>query len=66
MTRSEDTIWCDGCGTEILWSPYIVQQQDFCCQDCASGIPCKCAEIMDWDDEYQNATGAITGSYFGN
>ena len=56
MTRSEDTIWCDGCGVEIRWSPFIIGGQDFCCQDCADGIKCKCVQITDWEDEYQNNT----------
>ena len=66
MTRSEDTLWCDGCGTEILWNPYTIRQQDFCCQDCAAGIKCKCAEIMNWDEEYQDAPGPTVTSYFGH
>jgi hypothetical protein len=63
MTRSEDTIWCDGCGTEILWSPYVHHHQDFCCQDCAQGISCKCSETMDWDDEYRDAASPAAPSY---
>lgn len=40
--RYQDTIWCDGCGVEILGSPVIRNQQSFCCQDCALGYECAC------------------------
>jgi hypothetical protein len=65
MTRSEDTIWCDGCGTEIRWSPYIYKQQDYCCRDCAYGISCKCSETMDLDEEYRDTAAPTATSYSG-
>lgn len=60
MTRSEETIWCDGCGAEILWSPYIVKGKDFCCQDCAYGITCNCGDNLEWEDEYRDASTPMT------
>jgi len=66
MTRSEDTIWCDGCGTEILWSPYVFMEKDFCCQNCTYGINCNCGETMDMDDEYREAATSMTTSFPGN
>ena len=56
MSHSEDTIWCDGCGIEIRWAPYVIETQDFCCQNCAYGLSCDCGETMDWDEEYRDAT----------
>lgn len=65
MSRSDDTIWCDGCGTEILWSPYVLDGQDFCCQDCAYGIACTCGDTMDWDEEYRDAATPTSTTYSG-
>ena len=64
MSRSEDTIWCDGCGTEIYWVPYVIDVQDFCCQNCAYGLSCQCGETMEWDEEYRES-GTSTTPYAG-
>ena len=53
MAYSENTLWCDGCGAEILWSPTLANGQEFCCQNCALGINCHCAERQEWEDEYR-------------
>lgn len=60
MTRSGETIWCDGCGAEILWIPYLVKGEDFCCQDCANGMICNCGDNLEWDDEYRDTTNLMT------
>jgi len=54
--RTEDTIWCDGCGVEILWTPVIAKRRDFCCEGCRDGIPCECGEREELD-EYQRTQG---------
>ena len=64
MSRSEDTIWCDGCGTEIRWVPYVTETQEFCCQNCAYGLSCDCGDSMDWDEEYRD-TATPTTPYSG-
>ena len=60
MTRIEGTVFCDGCGAEITWSPVIIQPAsgarltrpgEFCCNDCADGRPCRCGERLEFDDE---------------
>ena len=51
MARNQDTIWCKGCGAEILWVPLIVEGQDYCCQDCREGRPCRCGERMEPDED---------------
>lgn len=61
MSRSEDTIWCSGCGTEISWVPYVIDDQDFCCQNCAHGFLCECGEIMDWEEEYRDISTSYPG-----
>ncbi len=55
MSHLEDTIWCSGCGTEITWTPYIIDDQVFCCQNCAYGFSCECGAMMDGEDEYRDA-----------
>jgi hypothetical protein len=44
MARIPNTnlVVCDGCGVEITWTPVVVNQRQFCCQDCAAGRPCQC------------------------
>lgn len=46
MTRIHETIWCDGCGVEILWPALVVDNHDYCCQDCLEGYRCECGEHM--------------------
>ncbi len=54
---------CDGCGVEITWAPVLVKRTGegatalvhkplvYCCELCAQGLPCTCAERMELDDE---------------
>lgn len=63
MGSVEETIFCDGCGVEITWSPVIVhpsgkglaayakKPRRYCCLACAKGLPCHCAERMELEDE---------------
>ncbi len=51
MVLIEDTIWCDGCGVEILWAPLVVKGRHYCCQDCSAGYACRCGGDENWDDE---------------
>lgn len=55
MARIEKTVFCDGCGAEITWAPILFKTQEFCCQDCAHGIPCTCGERMELGDEMRAA-----------
>lgn len=57
MARYQDTIWCDGCGVEILWSPTIVNRLDYCCEACRDGLPCRCGERMKLDEGRRANTG---------
>jgi hypothetical protein len=56
MSHSEEIIWCDGCGTEIYWVPYVIENQDFCCYQCAYGLTCQCGDTFDWDEEHRDVT----------
>jgi hypothetical protein len=51
MTRYNDTVFCDNCGTEILWAPYFYTDGEYCCRDCAERRPCRCGERMEQEDE---------------
>lgn len=53
MILHDDFIWCQGCGVEITWSPILVDQHTYCCEECSRGIQCRCAERMEQDDDYQ-------------
>ena len=57
--NEHNTIWCDGCGAEILWVPYRDHERNYCCQDCAEGVVCDCGDALDWDDEYREAASAV-------
>lgn len=62
MSRYLNTVWCDGCGAEITWSPVITARRDFCCADCSNGLPCECGARQDWEDDRRDrAAGAMPG-----
>ena len=64
MSDSEKTLWCDGCGAEILWGPYLANRKEYCCQDCSLGIKCRCAEYQEWDSEYREAVLSVANIEF--
>ncbi len=51
MAHIESTVFCDGCGTEITWTPFMRHEKEYCCEDCAHGIPCSCGDLMELGDE---------------
>ncbi len=51
MVQYRETIWCDGCGVEILWTPLIEKGLQYCCLDCQQGFGCDCGEIL--EEEYR-------------
>lgn len=63
MVRIDDTLWCDGCGVEILWAPVIYDRRNFCCEVCCRGEECDCALRLEEDDERRESpfsTDALT------
>lgn len=48
--KIEDTIYCDGCGVEILWAPVRANQHQYCCADCRDGFECNCGARMESED----------------
>lgn len=59
--RVSDTIWCDGCGVEVLWAPVRAQERDYCCADCRDGYACNCGSRVE-EEDYPRAgsAGAVT------
>ncbi len=54
--RKGETVFCDGCGVEVLWTPVRAGQQVYCCEDCRDGFECHCGPGME-DDEYPRGGG---------
>ena len=65
MSRYLDTIWCDGCGAEIRWSPVIKDRREYCCDDCSNGLPCECGARQDWDDDRHDRSSDVMPSQSG-
>jgi hypothetical protein len=53
MTEWKDTLWCKGCGVEIVGPPVSVGQQHYCCEDCARGLECSCRS---WEEQEEGRT----------
>ena len=51
MANDRDVYWCDCCGVELFWAPVVDQQFIYCCVDCQTGLPCRCGERMEMEDE---------------
>ena len=49
--KIEDTIYCDGCGVEILWTPVRANSRHYCCADCRDGYQCACGARMESEDD---------------
>ena len=45
MARRSHKICCDECGVEITWTPVVIANRRYCCQDCAVGLECDCDRI---------------------
>ena len=55
MSNIEKTVWCKGCGIEIFWSPKIVDNHSYCCQECLEGFPCRCGERNEQEEHRRSA-----------
>jgi hypothetical protein len=47
MPEIEGVLYCDGCGAEIRGAPIVKGELKYCCEDCAEGLSCDCALILD-------------------
>jgi hypothetical protein len=59
MARDNDSIWCDGCGVEILWAPVCAEARDFCCADCRDGFACECGDRPELDARRRGTAEAV-------
>lgn len=57
MPLIDGVYFCDRCGAEIVGSPVIRENRRHCCQDCANGLPCDCALILE-DDRRESGEAA--------
>ena len=60
MAWYAETLWCDGCGVEIHWTPLEKGRQVFCCRRCLKGEECDCE---DFQDEYPSNLAKQEDSY---
>ena len=58
MTRYQTTIWCDGCGVEITWTPYLAGKCEYCCEDCWYGLLCDCASRIEMEEDRRKELAA--------
>lgn len=55
MVWIEGSLYCDGCGVEITWSPVTFGDEHYCCQMCLEGEECGCGAHEE-DEERRNET----------
>ncbi len=55
MARTQDAVYCDGCGVEITWSPIQKGNEIYCCIDCRDGMECSCGDRLELDDERRDS-----------
>jgi hypothetical protein len=60
MTLNPEFAYCKGCGVEVTWSPIIVKEQTYCCEDCSRGLECGCRERAELDDERPGGPSGTT------
>lgn len=61
MVQYQETIWCDGCGVEILWPPLQSDHGQYCCVDCKEGFGCDCGDVP--EDEYREEGTSLISLY---
>ena len=54
MNSEDRTNWCYGCGAEIILTPIFHHKHLYCCQDCAEGRACDCAERMQLGEDQRS------------
>jgi hypothetical protein len=64
MSKLNKTIWCDGCGEEITWSPLIKDECHYCCLDCMDGLPCPCYRWSELDLDRREEESEIDSEYY--
>jgi hypothetical protein len=60
MSSIEQTVWCTGCGVEIMWVPILVERRFYCCEDCSKGLDCECGSRMEMEEDRRNGKHSPT------
>lgn len=47
MSQAGEFRLCSGCGQWALWTPRLRKGPVFCCETCARGLRCACAQPLD-------------------
>ena len=58
MAEIDGVLFCDGCGVEIIGAPIVRDNQIYCCETCAEGLPCDCGLIFDDERRQSNNSDA--------
>lgn len=64
MSRLKNTIWCDGCGEKISWTPLINDECHYCCQSCLEGLPCKCYRLSELELDHLEEQSEVDNDYY--
>ncbi|MEW6569038.1 MAG: hypothetical protein AB1449_12905 [Chloroflexota bacterium] len=56
MPLIDGVLFCDRCGAEIVGAPVMRGKLRYCCEDCANGLGCECALILEDDRRERGET----------
>ncbi|MGD0707121.1 MAG: hypothetical protein ABSA51_01560 [Anaerolineaceae bacterium] len=51
MVWIENTLWCDGCGAEIIGAAVVFENKYYCCEQCRDGQECDHGAQQELADE---------------
>jgi len=60
MVWIENTLWCDGCGAEIIGAAVVYKNKYYCCEQCRDGEECDCGAQQEASDERRETTSTDT------
>jgi len=63
VLEDHTSIFCSGCGAEINWAPFILEDRPYCCADCSMKRECKCGAQLEWEDERRKVSSPAGDSY---
>jgi hypothetical protein len=56
MAETDEILYCDRCGAEIVGAPVVRGGSRYCCLDCAEGRDCDCGLLLEDDRRDQAAS----------
>ncbi|OGO16444.1 MAG: hypothetical protein A2Y93_09585 [Chloroflexi bacterium RBG_13_68_17] len=57
MAETEEILYCDRCGAEIVGAPVVQDDRQHCCLDCAEGRECDCGLLL--EDDRRGQAGSL-------